>query len=368
MAGSRASDVLVVGGGVAGLSVAWRLSEAGAQVTVLEAEPHCGYHSSGRSAAMLTENYGPPSVRALTADSRAFLADPPAGFADVPLLHSRGSLTVARAEQAALLEAELEQARRFTPSIRPIDPAEVLRMVPALRPDAVAHAMIEPDCCSIDADSLQAGYRRSLLGGGGRIVTGARIGSVGRDGGAWRVETSAGRFAASAMVNAAGAWADQMAGLAEVRPAGLQPKRRTAVLVDAPGSAAWPMVNDVAGELYFKPDAGRLMVSPVDATPSEPGDVQADEFDVAVAMDRLTRATTLQPRRVAHRWAGLRTFAADDAPVIGEDGHARGFFWLAGLGGFGVMTSPALSALAAGAVLGRDVPAILSCERSGLAR
>ncbi len=368
MAGFQAPDVLVVGGGVAGLSVAWRLSKAGAQVTVLEAEPHCGYHSSGRSAAMLTENYGPFSVRALTADSRTFLADPPAGFADVPLLQSRGSLTVARAEQAALLEAELEQARRFTPSIRPIDPAEVLRMVPPLRPEAVVHAMIEPDCCSIDADALQAKYRRGLLGGNGCVITGACVSSVGRDGDAWVVETPVGRFAAAAVVNAAGAWADQVAGLAGVRLAGLQPKRRTAVIVDAPGSAAWPMVNDAAGELYFKPDAGRLMVSPVDATPFEPGDVQADEFEVALAMDRLTRATTLQPRRVAHRWAGLRTFAADDAPVIGEDGQARGFFWLAGLGGFGVMTSPALSALAAGAVLGHDVPPGLSCERATLAR
>ena len=368
MNGSHTPDVLVVGGGVAGLSVAWHLAEAGVRVTVLEAESQCGYHSSGRSAAMLTENYGPPSVRALTAASRSFLADPPEAFAESELLRPRGSLTVARAEQAALLEAELAHARQHTPSITAIDPVEVLRMVPALRPEAVAHAMLEPNCCDIDADALQLGYRRGVLARGGEIVTGARVARVVRMGSAWQVETTAGRFAVPALVNAAGAWADAVASCAGVRPARLQPKRRTAIIVDAPGSASWPMVNDVAEELYFKPDAGRLMVSPADATPTEPSDVQAEELDVAIAVDRLLTATTLAVRRVAHRWAGLRTFAADGAPVIGEDAQAPGFFWLAGQGGFGVMTSPALSALSAGAVLGRDVPPALSCERPALGR
>ena len=362
------SDVLVVGGGVAGLSVAWRLAVAGAQVTVLEAEAQCGYHSSGRSAAMLTENYGPPSVRALTASSRAFLATPPAGFTEVVLLRPRGSLTVARADQAAALEAELAHARQHTPSITAIDPADVLRMVPVLRPEAVVHAMLEPQCCDIDADALQAGYRSGLRAAGGRVVTAARVGGIARAGGEWQVQTTAGGFGAPALVNAAGAWADRIAACAGVRPAGLQPKRRTAIVVEAPGSAAWPMVNDLAEELYFKPDAGRLMVSPADATPNDPGDVQPEELDVAIAVDRLMAATTLPVRHVAHRWAGLRTFAADAAPVIGEDAQAPGFFWLAGLGGFGVMTSPALSELAAGAVLGRRVPPGLACEREALTR
>ncbi len=361
-------DVLVIGGGVAGLSIAWRLAAAGASVTVLEAEAQCGFHSSGRSAAMLTENYGPPSVRALTAASRDFLAAPPAGFSEAPLLRHRGSLTVARADQAALLEAELAHARQHTPSMTAIDPAEVRRLVPILRPEAVAHAMLEPDACDIDADALQAGYRRGLLAARGRIVTASAAAAIRRDGGAWRVESGAGSFAAAALVNAAGAWADAVATLAGVRPAGLQPKRRTAILLDAPDSAAWPMVNEVAEQFYFKPDAGRLMVSPADATPTEAGDAQPEELDVAIAVDRVMAATTLEVRRVPHRWAGLRTFAADAAPVIGEDALAPGWFWCAGQGGFGVMTSPALSALAAGAVLGQPVPAALSCERDGLRR
>ncbi len=361
-------DVLVIGGGIAGLSAGWRLAVAGASVTLLEAEAQCGSHSSGRSAAMLTENYGPPSVRALTAGSRAFLAAPPEGFCEAPLLRRRGSLTVARADQAAMFEAELAYARQYTPSIHAIDPADVQRLVPVMRPHAVAYAMMEPECCDIDAEALQAGYRRSLTGAGGRIVTGSPVTAIRREGGAWQVATPTGCFAAAAVVNAAGAWADGIATLAGVRPAGLQPKRRTAILVDAPGSAAWPMVNDLAEQLYFKPDAGRLMVSPADATPTEAGDAQADELDIAIAVDRLMAATTLEPRRVPHCWAGLRTFAADAAPVIGEDAEAPGFFWCAGQGGFGVMTSPALSALAAGAVLGQAVPAALSCQRPALLR
>ena len=361
-------DVLVIGGGIAGLSAAWRLAGAGAAVTVLEAEAQCGSHSSGRSAAMLTENYGPPSVRALTAGSRAFLAAPPAGFTEVPLLRRRGSLTVARMDQAALFEAELAHAQQYTPTITAIDPADVLRRVPIMRAEAVAYAMLEPECCDIDAEALQAGYRRGLMGAAGRIVTGSPVTAIRRKGGAWQVETPADCFTAAILVNAAGAWADAIATLAGVRPAGLQPKRRTAILVDAPDSAAWPMVNDVAEQLYFKPDAGRLMVSPADATPTEATDAQPEELDVAIAVDRLMAATTLEPRRVPHRWAGLRTFAADAAPVIGEDAQAPGFFWCAGQGGFGVMTSPALSALAAGAVLGEAVPLSLSCERPELTR
>ncbi len=361
-------DVLVVGGGIAGMSVGWRLAAAGAQVTVLEAESRCGMHSTARSAATLTENYGTSAVRELSLSSRAFLAAPPPGFTETPLLRPRGCLTVARAGEEALLAAALTEGQAHVPSMASIAPAEVLRMVPALRPEAVVAAFIEPDVGDIDVDALFNGYRRGLLAAGGAIVADARATRISRDGMAWQVDTAAGRYGARTLVNAAGAWADHMAQLAGIRSAGLVPKRRTAVIVDAPGSAGWPMVNDATETLYFKPDAGRLMVSPADATPTDPCDAQPEELDVAIAMDRLQRMTHLAVRHVSHRWAGLRTFASDHSPVVGEDAAASGFVWLAGQGGFGVMTSPALSAIAASAVSGGAVPAALDANRPGLAR
>ena len=357
------TDILVLGGGIAGMSVAWRLAVAGAQVVLLEAEEQCGMHSTARSAATLTEAYGTDAVRRLSVASRAFLADPPAGFTGVPLLKRRGNLTVARAEEEALLDVQLSGGRVHVPAMSRIDPAEVLRMVPVLRPEAVGAAFIEPDMCEIDADALFSGYRRSLLAAGGRVVTNARSERIGRDGAAWWVDTPAGRFTAAKLVNAAGAWADQVAELAGVRRANLVPHRRTALIVDAPGSTNWPMVNDVTETLYFKPDASRLMVSPADATPCEPCDAQPEEMDLAIAMDRLQQMTTLQVRHISRSWAGLRTFAPDHSPVVGEDADAKGFIWLAGQGGFGVMTSPALSALGAAAAMGGPIPADIAAGR-----
>ncbi len=356
-------DILVLGGGIAGMSVAWRLAVARAQVVLLEAEEQCGMHSTARSAATLTEAYGTSAVRRLTVASRPFLAAPPPGFTEVPLLRHRACLTVARADEEELLDAALAEGRTHVPAMSRIDPAEVLRMVPVLRPEAVAAAYIEPDVCDIDVDALFSGYRRGLLAAGGRVVTGARSQRIGRDGAAWWVDTPAGRFSAAKLVNAAGAWADQVAELAGLQRANLVPHRRTALIIDAPGSTDWPMVNDATETLYFKPDAGRLMVSPADATPCEPGDAQPDELDIAITMDRLGQATTLDVRRVSHRWAGLRTFAPDHSPVVGEDVDAKGFIWLAGQGGFGVMTSPELSALGAAAAMGHPVPADIDAIR-----
>ena len=360
------ADVLVLGGGIAGMSVAWRLAVAGAKVALLEAEAHCGTHSTARSAATLTENYGTSAVRRLSLESRAFLASPPPGFVDTPLLRPRGSLTVARAGEEELLAAALAEGRIHVPAMAPVEPAEVLRMVPVLRPEAVAAAFIEPHVADIDVDALFNGYRRGLLGAGGLVVTDARAQRIARDGASWWVDTPSGRYAAAKLVNAAGAWADQVASLAGVRPAGLTPKRRTALIVDAPGSTGWPMVNDATETLYFKPDAGRLMVSPADATPTEPCDAYPEELDVAIAMDRLETMTTLAVRHVAHRWAGLRTFAPDHSPVVGEDAACPGFFWLAGQGGFGVMTSPALSAAGAASVMGHPIAPDIDANRGGL--
>ncbi|MCW2246819.1 D-arginine dehydrogenase [Azospirillum fermentarium] len=362
-------DVLVVGGGMAGASAAYELA-ATHRVVVLEREAQPGYHTTGRSAALYTQTYGPPTVRALTVASWDFYTRPPAGFADAPLLTPRGVLLVGRTDQEAELRQALDEGRRFTPAIRRLDAAGALTRAPVLRADYVAGAVDEPDAMDIDVHGLLQGYLRGLKARGGRLVTDAEVTAIARADGLWRVDSPAGRFAAPVLVNAAGAWCDVVAGLAGIAPIGLVPKRRTAVLVDpvtdspavSQGVNGWPMVIDVADTFYAKPDAGRVMLSPADETPMEPCDVQPDEMDIAVAVDRVERATRLTVRRIAHSWAGLRSFVADKVPVAGFDDQAEGFFWLAGQGGYGIQTAPAMgrcvAALVTGGILPADVAAL----------
>lgn len=355
---SRA-EVIVIGGGIAGASAAYELA-ARAQVVLLERESHCGYHATGRSAASFTENYGTLSVRRLAMAGREFFEQPPAGFAAHPLVRPRGMITIARTDQIAALEEELERAQRLLPAMRRMDRDEARALVPVLRADYLAAAIFEPDSRDIDVDGLHQGYLRGLKARGGAIVTEAEVTRIQRRGGAWVVETKAGSFEAPRLVNAAGAWADEIAKTAGIEPLGLTPKRRTAFTIDAPKDTAisgWPLVNDVGAEFYFKPDAGQLLVSPADAEPSPPTDAQADEYELALGIDRLERATSIPVRRVNRKWAGLRTFAGDGDPVAGEDPAAPGFFWLAGQGGYGFKTAPALSRIIAGLVLDGALPA-----------
>ncbi|MDQ0474372.1 NAD(P)/FAD-dependent oxidoreductase [Labrys wisconsinensis] len=352
------ADVLVVGGGIAGAGAAYELAALGS-VILLERESQCGIHATGRSAASFTENYGNGVIRRLAMASRAFLTDPPAGFCDHPLLSPRGMLTIARADQVALLALELERARALVPTIVAIDPAEAIARAPVLRPDYVAGAILEPDARDLDVNGLHQGFLRAARARGARILVKAEVEAIAREGGRWSVTTPAGRFSAPIVVNAAGAWADAVAELAGVPALGLVPKRRTAFNIPVPAGmdiAGWPLVNDVGEEFYFKPDAGQLFVSPADATPSPPMDAYPDDLDVAIGADRLERATVLTVGRVSHAWAGLRTFAADGSPVVGPDEAAEGFFWLAGQGGYGIKTSPALSRACAALIRDRRLP------------
>jgi D-arginine dehydrogenase len=345
LAEAGTAQILIIGGGIAGASAAYELA-AFASVIVLEQESQCGYHSTGRSAASFTENYGNAVIRRLAMASRAFLEDPPAGFCDHPLLTPRGMITIARADQLALLAQDLERARALVPTIVPIDPADALARVPILRPHYVAGAMIEPHCMEVDVNGLHQGFLKAARARGARIMVKAGVETIERKGGVWSVTTPAGRFCAPLIVNAAGAWADAVAERAGITPLGLVPKRRTAFNIPAPDDidiTGWPLIHDVGEEFYFKPDAGQLFVSPADATPSEAMDAYPDDLDVAVGVDRLEQATTLSVQRVSRAWAGLRTFAADGSPVVGPDSTAEGFFWLAGQGGYGIKTSPALS-------------------------
>lgn len=362
-------DVLVIGGGIAGASAAFELA-GGAQVVLLEQESQPGYHTTGRSAALFTEAYGNAVIRRLTSAGRGFFEHPPEGFAAHPLLTPRGTLFIAREDQLdALARAEAEAAT----TVRRLSGAEAVEANPALDPGYVAAALYEPTAEDIDVHALHSGFLRGLRQRGGRVVTGARVEALRRAGGAWQAETPAGRFAAAVVVNAAGAWADAVAGLAGVRPVGLVPKRRTAFTFDPPEGmeiTGWPATIDIDERFYFKPDAGRILGSPADETPSPPCDAQPEELDVAIGVERIETATRLRVRRLASRWAGLRTFAPDKTPVVGFDATTAGFFWLAGQGGYGIQTSPALARAAAGLILAGDLPAELKArglERAALA-
>jgi len=355
-------DVAVVGAGVAGASAAYFLSRT-LKVVVLEQEERGGYHSTGRSAASFTENYGNGAVRRLAMASREFLEQPPAGFAEVPLLSPRGMVTIARADQMDLLQAAFDRARALLPTMEWMTPQACRELVPVLREDYLAGAFYEPDCRDIDVDALHQGYLRGFRQNGGTVLTRAEVTSLSRGPSGWTIGLPDRQIQAAVVVDAAGAWADVVATRAGLAPLGLQPKRRTALTIDLPAElqgAHWPMVDDVGEELYFKPDAGRLLVSPADQTPVDPCDAQPEELDVAIAVDRLEKATTLAVRRVPHAWAGLRTFAPDKSPVVGFDPRVEGLFWLAGQGGYGIKTSPALGQTAASLITGKGWPELLA--------
>ena len=353
------ADILVIGGGIAGAGAAYELA-AHAKVILLEREAHCGYHATGRSAASFTENYGTATVRRLAMAGRSFFETPPEGFTEHPLVKPRGMITIARADQIDALDEELAHAQRFLPAMRRMDVEEALSLVPVLRADYLAAAIFEPDSRDIDVHGLHQGYLKALKMRGGVIVTDAEVEAIELSGRHWLVRTRAGDFTGAKLVNAAGAWADDIALKAGAESIGLTPKRRTAFTIDAPAGVAiadWPLVNDVGAAFYFKPDAGQLLVSPADTAPSPPCDAQADEYELALGIDRLERATSIPVRKINRKWAGLRTFASDGNPVVGEDPLIRGFFWLAGQGGYGFKTAPALSRIIAGLILTGALPA-----------
>ncbi len=351
-------NIAVVGAGMAGASVASELAGT-YRVALIERESHPGYHTTGRSAALFSKTYGPPVIRALSRASVRFFDAPPAGFAEHALLTPRGVLMIGRADQRASLAA-LEKAVSGDGSGKWVDAAEALRLCPLLRTDYVAGAVYEPDARDIDVHGLHHGYLRHLRAAGGQVMTDCEMLAIDRANGRWHIETRCGTVLADVVINAAGAWADEVAAKAGAKPVGLQPKRRTAVMIAAPDGvevAPWPMVVDIDEAFYLKPDAGRLLLSPADETPSPPCDAQPEELDIAIAIDRIERAFDLQVRAVENKWAGLRSFVADKVPVVGYDPGVADFFWLAGQGGYGIQTAPALARLAASLVREQAVPA-----------
>ncbi len=349
-------DYIVIGGGMAGVSIAAELACQGS-VALVEAEPQLGFHATGRSAALFLEPYGGPEIRALTRASRKFFAD---SGSETPLLRQRGALYLARQEQLPALDAFLASPDIARLGLARLDVGQMRQALPLLRPDYAAGGALYADAADIDVDALHRTYIRRLRAAGIRIWTSARPSAICRAGGRWQLTLGEARLGAGVLVNAAGAWADEVASQAGVDAAGLQLLKRTAVLVDLPhgvDAADWPAVMDVGEQFYAKPDGGRLLLSPADEEPSEPCDAQPDELAVAIAVDRVEAALDLAVRRVSHRWAGLRTFAADRVPVVGFDAQASNFFWFAGQGGYGIQAAPALARLGAALAAGQDCPA-----------
>ena len=356
------TDVIVIGAGIAGASIAGNLAPH-CRVTILEAESQPGYHTSGRSAALYSEIYGNAMVRAMSTGSRGFFESPPDDFAGFTLTRPRGALHAGAPCHEALLSARAREYAALVPSVHEIPGDELLRLVPVMRPEAVVGAVYEPDALDLDTNGMLQGFLRMARRNGATVVTDARVEALHAEHGAWRLRTARDEYVAPVVVNAAGAWADHVAKLAGLAPVGVTPKRRTAMLVDPPPGVAiddWPLVVALDETWYFKPDAGKLLLSPADETPSEPCDAQPEELDVAVAVDRVQSATTLEIRRIAHRWAGLRSFARDKTPVLGFDPRAHGFFWCAGQGGYGFQTAPAMGRAGAALVQGKPLPSDLA--------
>lgn len=352
-------DFLVIGGGIAGVSVAAELA-ARARVIVIEREAGLAYHATGRSAALFSETYGPPQIQSLTKASRAFLDRPPEGFAEVDLIRPRGVLLLASAaqpERIAELAAEYGEDEGHAVGV-----SECLALVPILRREAIAGGYLEPGAMDLDVHAIHQGFLRLARARGAHIVTGAGQPGFRRESGGWLVSFAKETVRARVVINAAGAWADQVAAAMGAQAMGLTPLRRTALLVDPPAGAeiaAWPAVIDADERFYFKPDAGKLLLSPADETPFPACDAAPDEMDVAIAVDRVQQVADLPVRRVNHAWAGLRTFGPGGLPVVGYDPDVEGLFWLAGQGGYGIQTSAAMARFAAALAMREAVPEAL---------
>ena len=350
-------DFLVVGAGISGTAAACELAHRGS-VLLVEAETASGYHATGRSAALFTPHQGSPLVQAVNRVSAAFFANPPDGFVDQPLLSPRGSLTSAEPGQEDQLQALLALSA-LGREVHEVSTATALAMAPLLRPERIGSAVHEPGVADIDVDALHQGYLRRFKQRGGTLVNGQRITALDRVGDLWTAQTTDASFQARIIVNAAGAWADHVAVLAGADPIGLVPKRRTAIIVDGKrgiDTRAMPAVDFTSTEAYFKPDGARIMASLGDQVPVEAQDIRPDEWEIAVLADWLQSETLLTIQRIEHSWAGLRSFVADDSPVLGFDDAVPDFFWLAAQGGYGIMMAPTLGRVAAALLLNDGWP------------
>jgi D-arginine dehydrogenase len=351
------ADITIIGGGMAGVSAAYFLSQ-GAAVVLLEREEALGLHSSGRSSEQFTVGIGADTMRRLAQASRSFLETPPAGFAPLPLLAPRGCLTVGRADQQASLQRLHDRLTGVGAQARYVDRAEALQLFPTLRADKFDSGVFEPGAMDIDVNTLLQSYLRGAKANGAKVLTNATVNTIERKSGKWLVTTPAGDISSSMVLNAAGAWVDEITQLAGLAPIGLTPHRRTAFTFLPTGvdASRWPHVSNVDYHWYVGPRGDSLVGSLADAVPVPPGDVYPDDLDVAQGIENIEQDTTFEIGRPLSKWAGLRNFVADKNPVCGTRPNANGFYWLAGQGGCGILTSPALGQAAAALMLGRELP------------
>lgn len=351
-------DIIVIGAGIAGASVASHLA-ATHRVLLLEMEERPGYHSTGRSLATYEANYGPAPIRALTRASRR-------EFDEQKLLSHRDSMFLVPDGQ----DKEFDALMASQMGMRQISLAEARTHFPLLDEAYCARIVLDPATADIDVDLLQQNFLRRFRNHGGTLVCGQAARSLERVAGQWRVRCRDHTFRGQTIINAGGAWGDRIAGLAEARLSGLQPKRRSIAVIAPPEGhvvTGWSWIGDIAENWYCKPQSGKLLVSPAEATPVEPHDAYADDLALAEGIDRFQQATGIEVTRVEHSWGGLRSFVADGCPVVGYDPEIEGFFWLIGQGGYGIQTSPALSRLAASLVRGKAVPQDIADEGLDLA-
>lgn len=339
------STIVVIGGGIAGVSAGYALSTHpdGPKVHLVETEAVLAHHTTGRSAAQYIQNYGTSPTRALTKASLAFLQDPVEGLVDGPLLQSRGVLMVSGPDQVASFERVLGEGQAVNQEIVEIAAAEAKALFPPLNQELIDRALYEPGSADIDVAGLHQAFVRGLTRAGGTIETSRRVTGLDRNSSGWSVSTTTGPLHADLIVNAAGAWGDEVASLAGLATVGLQPRRRTAFMIPARHDPVGrePLVADIDHRWYLKRDGAQYLCSPADETPMEPCDAKPEEIDIAIAIDRINEATTLDIRTVRSSWAGLRTFSPDETMVIGPDPDQPSFIWCVGQGGTGIQTSPA---------------------------
>ncbi|OZD75782.1 FAD-binding oxidoreductase [Rhodococcus sp. 05-339-2] len=354
----NSTDVIVIGGGIGGVSLGYELA-IDRRVTLLERESTLAFHTTGRSAALFLETYGNSTIRALTTASRAFLVDPPEHFR-TELLAPRPLLQFAAIGRGDALEAMYADVSRLTPDARLVTPSDARTLFPPLRPDLIDCALYEPHSMEVDVHALHQGFVRGLRDRGGQVHTGTGVTQLGRVDGLWHVHTTDGSVhTAPLVVDAAGAWADVVGGMAGADPIGLVPMRRSVFMVAAPDdldTANLATLSDMDEKFYIKPEGTQLLCSPADETPTEPSDARPDELEIARAFDDIAEATTLTGRHLRSSWAGLRSFVPDRTPVVGFDPSIEGFFWCAGQGGYGIQTCAALARVGAAIVRGEPLP------------
>ena len=342
-------DFLIIGAGIAGASAGYFLSNYG-KVIVADMEQVAGYHTTGRSAAFFAKSYGNGPIRQLTAESEEFFLNPPDGFTEGPLMSKRGSIFIGREDQAHIMEELVKET-----CIPYISLDELQKRVPSVKDGYATSAATDDSCLDIDVHALHMGFLKGIRRNGGEIILKAPLENCDHHEGLWNCTIGKQRVEAKILINAAGAWGDHIAKIAGVKPIGLNPLRRTMVTVKDTGGLVdknQPLVVDADEEFYYKPEGGGIMVSPCDETPHVACDVQPDEMDVAIAIDRLEQATKITVKRIEQKWAGLRTFSDDRTPVVGFDDQVKNFFWCVGQGGYGIQTSPSIGRMVADIING----------------